>query len=90
MAKINYSFDKANLVKGLSVMARYAIEDYDEAKQPVVYPDMNVFEFDATYALSSLPGCEIKFRSGFADAEDSKLGQNASYNEYRLELNYLF
>ncbi|MBA1432410.1 MAG: outer membrane porin, OprD family [Epsilonproteobacteria bacterium] len=90
----NYDFDKAGLVPGFSAMARYAIQDFDEAKQAAgVQADSKILHMDFRENFGN--GLYAKVRVGLVSADARVLGSNAgkdvdSYNEYRFELNYLF
>ncbi|MBN2816337.1 MAG: OprD family outer membrane porin [Campylobacterales bacterium] len=89
-AEVFYDFGKANLVTGFSAMARYAMQDFDEAKQAAgVQADSNILHVDLKQQITS--GLDAKIRVGLVDAKDREAGGNKdSYNEYRFELNYLF
>ncbi len=95
MFQVEYDFDKAGFVPGLSAMIRYAIQDFDD-KKPDVPADFNVFTLDLIENLSFLPGLSFKGRFAVARGDDhtySRTGQikaDPSYNEYRLEMNHLF
>jgi len=86
MFRLGYDFGKAKMIPGFSLMARYAIQDFDETKSAVA-ADSNVIHIDARQNIGK--DLEVKLRLGFVDA-DEKGGKDASYNEYRLELNYFF
>ena len=93
-AEVNYDFDKAGLVPGFSALVRYAIQDFDEAKQLAGnVADSNVLHIDLRETIT--PDLYAKIRIGLEDAKARELGSNAGknmdgYNEYRFELNYLF
>ncbi|WP_345986260.1 OprD family outer membrane porin [Sulfurimonas sp. HSL-1656] len=91
-AQVNYNFDKAGLVPGLSAMVRYAMQDFDEEKQAAgVQADSNILHIDLIEKIKAIPGMEAKVRVGLVDAKDREAGYDKdSYNEYRFELNYLF
>jgi len=86
MFRAGYDFGKAKILPGFSIMARYAIQDFDETKSGVA-GDSNVIHIDARQNIGK--DLEVKLRLGFVDA-DEKGGKDGSYNEYRLELNYFF
>jgi len=72
----------------LKMSLRYAIQDFDDEKVNV-QADSDVWHLDAWYDVTER--LQVKGRVGLAisDPEDSgKL--DSSYNEFRLELNYLF
>ena len=86
----NYDFDKAGLVPGFSAMLRYAMQDFDAAKQAAgVQADSNVVQIDLRENFKN--GLYVKVRVGLVSA-DNRVGSidKDSYNEYRFELNYLF
>jgi hypothetical protein len=94
MIRAGYDFSKAKLIPGFSIMARYAIQDFDDKKDGV-QADSNVIHIDARQNIGK--NLEAKIRLGFANADDSILKSNGidyksdvSYNEYRFELNYFF
>ncbi len=93
LAKISYDFSKANIIKGFSAMAEYAIQDFDNKKDEV-QADSNVLHIDLRQNIGK--NLQAKIRLGFCDGDDSILKSNGtyksdiSYNEYRFELNYFF
>ena len=93
MARIGYDFGKAKIVPGFSIMARYAIQDFDDSKDEV-QADTNVIHIDARQNIGK--NLELKTRIGLVSADDKILKSDGiyktdvSYNEYRLELNYFF
>lgn len=93
MARAGYDFDKANILEGFSIMARYAIQDNDDKK--VGTPaDSNIVHIDARQNIGD--NLELKLRLGFVNYEsdieniNGEIKADLSYNEYRLELNYFF
>ena len=94
MLRAGYDFGKADLIPGFSIMARYAIQDFDDNKDGVA-ADSNVIHIDARQNIGK--DLELKLRLGFVTADDDTLKSNGvdyktntSYNEYRVELNYFF
>jgi len=93
MLRLGYDFSKANIIPGFSIMARYAIQDFDDNKDNV-QADTNVIHIDIRKNIGK--NMEIKTRLAFADGDDKTLKSDdtyktdVSYNEYRLELNYFF
>jgi hypothetical protein len=94
MIRAGYDFSKAKILPGFSIMARYAIQDFDNNKDGV-QADSNVIHIDARQNIGE--NLEAKLRFGFVSADDSTLKSNGvdyksdvSYNEYRFELNYFF
>lgn len=95
MLQAGYDFSEAGFVPGFSVNARYAIQDYDDHK-PDVSADTKVLNIDLLEKVGAVPGLEIKLRTAFVRGDghtrsmDGTLKADPSYNEYRLEMNYLF
>jgi len=94
-AEVYYDFDKAKLLSGLSLLVRYAMQDFDKQKQEAgVQADSNVIHIDIREQIKAVPGLDAKVRIGLvsADERDVELGRADvdSYNEYRFEVNYLF
>ena len=94
MARVGYDFGKAGMVPGFSIMARYAIQDFDDNKDDV-QADSDILHIDLRQNIGK--NLEAKIRLGFVDADDSILKSDGisyksdvSYNEYRFELNYFF
>ncbi len=94
MLRAGYDFGKANLLDGFSIMARYAIQDFDDAKDGVA-ADSQVIHVDMRQNIGK--NLEAKVRLGFVNADDSILKSDGvsykadtSYSEYRFELNYFF
>ncbi len=98
MLRGDYNFGKAGLVPGLKAMFRLAYQDYDDSKTALkkditigLEPsDRTVLHLDFIEAIPSLPDMELRLRMAFVDADDTINGLKPSYNEFRLELNYLF
>lgn len=89
LGRVDYNFDKAGLVSGLSMMFRYAYEDFDE-KKTTVFTDSNVYNFDLIYKSQSLSGFETRARIAYVDMDKTAKGIDFSYIDSRLEFNYLF
>ena len=90
-AEVHYNFGKAGIVPGFQAMARYAMQDFDEAKQGDggVQADSNILHIDLNQRVT--PALYAKLRLGLVDADARTNGKDQdSYNEYRFELNYLF
>ena len=81
MVRAAYKFNKY-----FNTSVRYAVQDFDESKTNV-QADSNVWHIDNVSKLAD--NLEMKVRIGLVDA-DEKNGKDVSYNEYRLEFNYLF
>ena len=92
----NYDFGKADLVSGFSVLTRYAIQNFDNAKQAAgVQADSRILQMDFRENFGN--GLYAKIRVGLVNADNRSAialtgaGKDVdSYNEYRFELNYLF
>ena len=88
MVRAGYDFGKAKILPGFSIMARYAIQDFDDNK-PGVQADTNVIHVDARQNIGK--DMELKLRVGIVDADPGSTGKtDVSYNEYRFEVNYFF
>jgi len=93
MARVGYDFGKANMLEGFSIMARYAIQDMDDAK-PGVAADSDVIHVDIRQNLGN--NLEAKLRFGYVDYKsgirdiNGDVKTDLSYSEYRFELNYFF
>jgi len=95
MVQAGYDFGKAGLIPGFSTKIAYAIQDFDDDK-PDVQADSNILWIDMIQKVAAVSGLEAKLRLGFVDGDDDTVAMNGavksdpSYNEYRLEFNYLF
>ena len=89
-AEVHYDFGKAGIISGFSATARYAMQDFDEAKQAGgVQADSNILHVDLRQNITK--DFYAKVRVGLVDADARVNGtEKDSYNEYRFELNYLF
>ena len=93
MISIDYDFDKAGLIPGFRISTRYVIQDLDDEK-PGVPADNDVIQIDLFQKLAD--SLEMKIRTDLVDGDTGTRDMNGkektdiSYNEYRLELNYLF
>ena len=93
MLRAGYDFGKAKILDGFSIMARYAIQDFDDNKDGVA-ADSTIVHIDARQNIGK--NLEAKIRLGFVTADDSieksdgSMKSDTSYNEYRFELNYFF
>lgn len=80
----------AKITKDITMMAQYAMQDFDEAKTDA-QADLNILHVDAMFKLDTVAkGLELKLRTGIADGEVKGTKPDNSYKEYRVELNYLF
>ncbi len=91
MVQLDYEFET---IPEFKLISRYAIQDFDDAK-PGVQQDSNVFTLDL---LKGLGGDSVYLKSRYAHVTGDKHSVNASgiskldpsYDEIRLEINYLF
>ena len=90
MFEVQYDFDKEKIISGFKVLMRYAIQDFDEKKQNTgIIADNSVIHIDLMQQLTTQ--MDAKFRLGMINADNRVSGINIdSYNEYRLEVNYMF
>ncbi len=95
MLEAAYDFGKAGLISGFNVTGRYVIQDFDDLK-PDVPADSNVLTLDFVENVEALPGLALKLRCAFVSGDADTLDMNGaakadpSYNEFRVEMNYLF
>jgi hypothetical protein len=94
MGEFTYDFGKAKIFDGFSVMARYAVQDFDDSKDGV-QADSNIWHFDIRQNIGE--NMEAKIRVGYVDGKSNILKSDGityksdpSYDEYRFELNYFF
>lgn len=90
MLEANYDFGKANILKGFKTLARYVVQDFDEAKQSAgAIADNKVVHIDLVQQIT--PQLDARVRFGNVNADNRLDGSDKdSYNEYRFEINYLF
>lgn len=95
LIRADYDFSKAEVINGLRGIIRYSMNDFDDHK-PGVQADSNVLSLDIIKRYESIPGLYTKLRTAFVKgdkhtiAEDNTEKTDPSYNEIRLEVNYLF
>ena len=93
MARVGYNFDKAGILEGFNIFARYAVQDFDD-KKDAVQADSDILHIDAMQNIGK--NLQAKVRVGLVRADDKILKSDltyktdVSYNEYRFELNYFF
>jgi len=93
MLRLGYDFGKADMIPGFSIMGRYVIQDFDDAKDDVA-ADSQVFQIDAKQNIGN--DLELKVRVEFVKEDDNILKStntfkaDNSHSEYRVELNYFF
>ncbi len=93
MVKAFYDFGKAGLLEGFRAGLDYAFMNYDDTKEQLTghtKTDRGIIHADLWYKLPCLPDLEAKVRIGLVNANSTRAGADPSYNEFRLELNYLF
>ncbi|MGE0737697.1 OprD family outer membrane porin [Sulfurimonas sp.] len=90
MLEAKYDFGKANILKGFKTLARYVIQDFDEAKQSAgAIADNKMIHIDLVQQLT--PQLDARVRFGNVNADNRLDGSDKdSYSEYRFEINYLF
>ncbi len=95
MVRMDYDFSKAKLLPGVRAMMRYAIQNFDDNKAGV-QADNRVLTFDIVKRFTSIPNFRTKLRAAFVNGDKNTIAQDnskkadPSYNELRLEFNYLF
>ncbi len=89
MARAHYKFNST-----WTASLRYAVQDFDDAKD-YVQADSTVWHLDTWTNITKR--LQMRTRIGIITADDDTVRQNiggfktdVSYNEYRLEFNYLF
>lgn len=82
MARAAYNFTPK-----FNASLRYAVQDFDDDKSGV-QADSTVWHLDTVYKFT--PNFYMKTRVGLVDADTDSGKSDVSYNEYRLEFNYLF
>jgi hypothetical protein len=88
MARLGYDFDKAGILDGFNIFARFAIQDFDDDKAGV-QADSDMLHVDVMQNIGE--NLQAKVRLGFVSADPADTGKDdSSYNEYRFELNYFF
>jgi hypothetical protein len=96
MAQYNwYANTETFMIRGVykfapdwKVSLRYAIQDFDDEKK-YVQADSDVWHLDVWYDVTQR--LQVKGRLGIVTADPADTGKfDSSYNEFRLELNYLF
>jgi len=91
MIEGKYNFHKYDL----SLLARYAIQDFDDNK-PGVQADSNIFQLDLLKKFKTFPGLYARLRMVNANSDKNTIAldgtkkMDLSYKEVRFELNYLF
>jgi len=92
MIRGDFDFGKAGLVPKMKAFMRYAIQDFDDAKQGVQADDQ-VITLDILKEIGSIPNLYLKFRMAhvWGDPQTGDIKKlDPSYDEARFEVNYLF
>ena len=93
MIKVFYDFGEAGIINGFRTAVDFTRMDYDETKErmgSITKTDRHIIHADLWYKLPFLPELEVKGRIGLVNADNTIAGKDPSYDEFRLELNYLF
>ncbi len=93
MLKVNYDFEKADIISGLRGALDYAQMDYDDNKHSLgglSKTDRDIVHLDLFQTFEAVPNFELKLRMAMVDAQSSDVQNYNSYNEYRFEANYFF
>jgi hypothetical protein len=93
MVKVSYDFGKAGLLNGFRAALDYAYMNYDDTKEQLGghgKTDRGIIHADLWYRFPFLPDLEAKFRVALVNANATHTGSDPSYDEFRVELNYLF
>jgi len=93
MVKAVYDFSKAGILKGLRAGIDYVNMDYDEKKETLgghSRTDRISIHGDLRYRFPPVLPLETRVRLGVIEADKDSDGTDPSYNEYRLDFNYLF
>ena len=91
MAQLDYEFESISEFK---IISRFVVQDFDDEKVGV-QADSKVFTFDLLKGLGETP-YYLKTRFAHVRGDDDTIVTNGftkldpSYNEVRLEINYLF
>lgn len=90
MLQLDYEFDSFDEFK---IISRFAVQDFDDSKIGV-QADSNIFEINFFKGLGESP-VYIKTRFAYVAGDDDTIvngitKSDPSYNELRIELNYLF
>ena len=91
MVQLDYEFE---MIEEFKVISRFVVQDFDDEKIGV-QADSNVFTIDLFKGLGESP-LYVKTRYAHVDGDDDTISANGtlkkdpSYDELRIELNYLF
>ena len=95
MVRLDYDFEEAGIFPELKAYMRYAIEDFDD-KKAGVQADADIITLDILKYFDSTPNLYLKTRFAHVEGDsknisiDGVVKKDPSYNELRLEINYLF
>ncbi|MBW2109278.1 MAG: OprD family outer membrane porin [Deltaproteobacteria bacterium] len=93
MVKVFYDFGKAGFLDGFRAALDYAYMNYDDTKEQLAghsKTDRGIIHADLWYKFPCLPALEAKVRIGLVNANATRTGSDPSYDEFRVEFNYLF
>ena len=95
-----YDFGEAGIIRGLRACIHYADMDYDDEKERLgghLLTDRTSIHTDVWYIFPFFRELEAKVRVGIVNADHRAnattiglFGQDPSYCEFRVEMNYLF
>ena len=91
MVQLDYEFE---IIEEFKIISRFVVQDFDDEKIGV-QADSNVFTIDLLKGLGESP-LYVKTRYAHVDGDDDTIAANGilkkdpSYDELRIELNYLF
>jgi len=95
LIRADYDFSKTKILNGFRIMSRYAMENFDD-KKAGVSSDVNILTVDLVKRFKDYPNFMTKLRTAFVTEDhkvlnlDGTYKKDPSYNEIRLEMNYLF
>lgn len=89
--RADYNLGTAGIIPGMNVGIDYANMDFDEAKLATSgLSDRDLINIDILQSFKSLPNTEFRIRYATVNAETTPTANSRSYDEFRLEMNYLF
>lgn len=89
--RADFDFGKAGIIPGMNAGIDYVNMDFDDAKLATTgFSDRNMINIDILQSFKSLPNTEFRIRYATVNAEPTPTANNRSYDEFRLEMNYLF
>lgn len=89
--RADFDFGKAGIIPGMNAGIDYVNMDFDDAKLATTgFSDRDMINIDILQSFKSLPNTEFRIRYATVNAEPTPTANNRSYDEFRLEMNYLF